>query len=256
MLLQSSAFLKPCRAFASSLTQRLVLLMKILAIDNDSERLSTLKSLEVEGHLVQTVEALSEVTEFLDRSFCQILMLGPDQLSGGSLKAFTEWRQTIDAPPWVVALGARKDVVVGIDHELSIPFDKADVMSLPGLSGVPTEPVPINYNRALEICDDDQDLFHEIAGIFLNDGPGRIETLKQGMQEKNWETVMESAHLMKGSALNLAANSFRLVTHNLEKAADAGNTALIPLWFEQVVYEFGRLEDHMRGLIGDSEEPQ
>ena len=71
--------------------------MKILVIDNDSERFSTLKSLELNGHLVQAVEALSEVTEFLDRSFCQMLVLGPEQISGDPLKTFSEWRQSLEA---------------------------------------------------------------------------------------------------------------------------------------------------------------
>ena len=67
---------------------------------------------------------------------------------------------------------------------------------------------------------------------------------------------METAHLMKGSALNLAADSFRVGTLNLERVADAGNAALIPLWFEQVIYEYGRLEAHMKDLIGGSRESQ
>jgi hypothetical protein len=37
--------------------------MKILVIDNDSERINTLKSLELNGHLVQVIATLSEVSE-------------------------------------------------------------------------------------------------------------------------------------------------------------------------------------------------
>lgn len=226
--------------------------MKILLIDNNGERLDTLKSLEFNGHLVQSVEALSKVTEFLDRSFCQILVLGPEQVSGDPLKTFTEWRQSLaeGTSPLVVALGAQQDKVAGIDHGFPMPFDQVDAVELSNLSGVPPEPVIIDYDAALEICDDEEELLHEIMGIFLKDGSGRIEKLTQGMEAKDWKTVMESAHLMKGSALNLSAESFRLATQTLERVANSGDTTLIPLWFEQVVYEYGRLESHLKGLVG------
>jgi len=69
--------------------------MKILVIDNDSERIGALKSLELNGHLVQAFETWSAVREFLDRSACQILVLGPEQISGDQLKTFSEWRQSL-----------------------------------------------------------------------------------------------------------------------------------------------------------------
>jgi HPt (histidine-containing phosphotransfer) domain-containing protein len=228
--------------------------MKILVIDNDSERISTLKSLKLNGHLVQGVETFSEVRGFLDRSVCQILVLGPEQISGDQLKTFLEWRQSLEegASPFVVALGPRQDALVGIDHYFPIPFDAIDVVELPGLRGVPPEPETFDYNGALEICDDDEDLFREITKIFIKDGPGRIEKLTRSMAEKDWTAVMEIAHLMKGSALNLVAESFRFVNHNLERAGKAGNTPLILFWFDQVIYEYGRLENHLKGLVGGS----
>jgi HPt (histidine-containing phosphotransfer) domain-containing protein len=70
------------------------------------------------------------------------------------------------------------------------------------------------------------------------------------MAAKDWKAVMESAHLIKGSALNLSAESFRLATQTLERVAKAGETVLISLWFEQVIYEYTRLENHLKGLVG------
>ena len=229
--------------------------MKILLIDNDSKRFSTLKSLEFNGHLVQAVESLSIVREFLDGSVCQILVLGPEQISGDPLQMFSEWRQSLaeKISPCVVALGPSQDAPAGIDHFLPIPFDEIDVVELPGLRGVPPEQEAIDYNEALEICDEEEDLLHQIMGIFLKDGPNRIEKLTRGMEAKDWKAVMETAHLMKGSALNLAAGSSSLANKNLEWAADAGNTPLILFWFNQVVYEYRRLEIHLKSLAGGSE---
>ncbi len=241
-------------SFPSPRTRYILPFMKILVIDNDSERINTLKSLELNGHLVQAVGTLSEVREFLDSSVCQVLVLGPEQISGDPLKAFSEWQQSLaeETSPWVVALGAKQDAAAGIDHFFPIPFDKIDVVELPGLRGIPPEPETIDYNAALGICDSDEELLREIAEILIKDGPRRIEKLTRGLEEKDWKAVEEAAHLMKGSALNLAAGSLRTATQNLEQAGAAGNTPLILFWFDQVVYEHGRLENRLRDLIGGS----
>jgi HPt (histidine-containing phosphotransfer) domain-containing protein len=230
--------------------------MKILVIDSDSERIKALKSLEFNGHLVQVIDTLSKVKEFLDQSVCQMLVLGPDQLSGDSLKTFSEWRQSLgeDSSPFVVALGPRQDVAAGIDHFFPIPFDTVDMIELLRLRGIPPEPEVLDYDAALKICDGDEDLFHEIVGIFIMDSPKRIKMLMWGMEQKDWHTVGEVAHLMKGSALNLSAESFSFANQNLERAGIIGSTSLIPFWFDQVVYEYNRLISHLKELVGGSKD--
>jgi HPt (histidine-containing phosphotransfer) domain-containing protein len=226
--------------------------MKILVIDSDSERINTLKSLELNGHLVQVVETLSEVREFLDQSVCQMLMLGMEQVSGEPLKTFSEWRQSLGetASPWVVALGSGQNGLTGIDYFFPIPFDSIDVVELPGLRGVPSEPEAIDHTAALEICDGDKDLLCEIAEIFITDSPKRVEKLTRGLEEKDWKAVREAAHLMKGSALNLAAGSFRIANQNLERAGIDENMPMIFFWFDQVIYEYNRLRNNLKGLVG------
>lgn len=232
--------------------------MKILVIDNDSERINSLKSLELNGHLVQVVESWSEVREFLDQSVCQMLVLGAEQVSGEQLKKFYEWRQSLGekSSPWVVALGPRQDALSGIDHFFPIPFDEIDVVALPGLRGIPPEPEVLDPTAALEICDGDEDLLHEIAGIFIEDSPRRIEKLALGLEAKDWKAVREAAHLMKGSALNLAAEPFHLANQSLERAGVAENTPLILFWSDQVIYEYSRLKNHLKGLVdGSADQP-
>ena len=229
--------------------------MKILVIDNDSERIGTLKSLELNGHLVQAFGTWSAVREFLDRSACQILVLGPEQISGDQLKTFSEWRQSLGekTSPWGVAMVSPSGPPAeasGIDHFLQMPIDEKTVSALPGLAAVPPEPDAIDYPAALEICDGDEDLLREIAKIYLTDGPQRMERLARAKDESHWKEVQEAAHLMKGSALNLSAASLRIATGHLERAGEAGNRAHILFWYEQVVYEFQRLEGRLRGGLG------
>jgi HPt (histidine-containing phosphotransfer) domain-containing protein len=225
--------------------------MKILVIDNDSERINILKSLELNGHLVQIVTGMSEVKGFLDQSVCQMLVLGTEQISGEPLKIFSEWWQSLGetASPWVVALGSGQNGLKGIDHFFPIPFDNIDAITLPGLRGVPSEPEAIDHTAALEICDGDKSLLCEIAEIFIADSPKRVEKLKLGLEKKDWKAVREVAHLMKGSALNLAAGSFRIANQNLERAGIDENTPLIFFWSDQVVYEYSRLRNNLKRLV-------
>jgi len=228
--------------------------MKILVIDNDSERINTLKSLEFNGHLVQTVAALSEVRELLDGLVCQVLVLGPEQIDRESLKKLSEWRLSLGekTPPVVVALGPRQDSATGIDHFFPIPFDAIDAVELLGLRGIPPEPEVIDHPAALKNCDDDEDLLREISEIFIKDSPNRIEKLTRGLEEKDWKSVREAAHLMKGSALNLAAGSFLFASQNLERSAKTGNALVNRFWSSQLVYEYWRLKSYLKGLIDGS----
>lgn len=226
--------------------------MKILVIDNDSERINTLKSLELNGHLVQVIATLSEVSEFLDQSVCQMLVLGPEQLSGEPLKMFSAWRESLGetASPWVVALGTRQNGLTSIDHYFPTPFDNIDVIELPGLRGVPSEPEAMDHTAAMEICDGDKDLLCEIAEIFITDSPKRVEKLTLGLEMKDCKAVREAAHLMKGSALNLAAGSFRVANQKLERAGIDENTPMIFFWSDQVVYEYNRLRNTLKNMVG------
>ena len=228
--------------------------MKILVIDNDSERIKNLKSLESNGHLVQAIETLSEARDFLDPSVCQMLVLGPEQISGDPLKQFSEWRHSLGdkVPPSVVVLGPKQNALSGIDHFFPLLSDAIDAVELLSLRGIPPESEIIDHNAALGICDGDEDLFREIVEIFIKDSPNRIEKLTRGLEAKDWEAVREVAHLMKGSALNLAAGPFRLTNQSLERAGRAGNTSLILFWFDQVIYEYSRLKDHLKSLVGGS----
>ncbi len=229
--------------------------MKILVIDTDSERVRFLKTLESAGHLVQTFGTGAEAGEWLDWADFQVLVLGPQQISGETVTAISKGRQSQAGKfsPLVVAMGSQPErpaQASGIDHFLPMPIDEKTVSALPGLAAVPPEPDAIDYPAALEICDGDEDLLREIANIYLKDGPQRMKRLTRAKDESHWKEVQEAAHLIKGSALNLSAAPLRIATGHLERAGEAGNRAHILFWYEQVVYEHHRLEGRLRGWLG------
>ena len=222
--------------------------MKILVIDNDSQRVSLLKSLEANGHLVQAFDTWTEAVELLDRAMVHILVLDPQTASSLEL---SEWRRVAgeNSVPLVVGMDTGPEAT---DHCLPLPLREKDVAALPGLTGVPAEPEPVDTPAALEICDNDEELLREIAGIFLGDSARRLDKLAKGLVDQNWQMVIEAAHLMKGSALNLAADPLRQVTKFLERAAEAGHPAETVFWSDQSLYEYYRLENFLKGFIEGS----
>ncbi len=234
--------------------------MKILVIDTDSSRIHSLKTLEAGGHLVQSFDSWSKAREFLDLASFPILVLGPEQTSVEAVTAVSKWRQSIQnkTAPLVVAMGSEPGVPgaeSGIDHFLPTPIGDIDVAVLPSLPSVPAEPEAIDHQAALEICDGDEDLFREIAGIFLREGPRRKDKMTRAFEGKDWKGVGEAAHLMKGSALNLAAGPLRLATKFLEQAAEAGRPQHILFWYPQVRYEYERLSRRLTSLLGGPADP-
>lgn len=230
--------------------------MKILVIDTDSSRIHSLKTLEAGGHLVQSFDSWSTAREFLDLASFPILVLGPEQ----DFQAISEWRQSLEekSSPLVVAIGPDPGVPgadTGIDHFLQTPVEDIDAAVLSSFPSIPPEPEAIDHQAALEICDGDEDLFREIAGIFLTEGPRRKDKMTRAFEGKDWKGVGEAAHLMKGSALNLAAGPLRLVTKFLEQAAEAGRPQHILFWYPQVRYEYERLSRRLTSLLGGPADP-
>ncbi len=224
--------------------------MKILVIDTDSARIHSLKALKSGGHLVQSFDSWSEARGLLDPVSFQILVLGPKQ----DFQAISEWRQSLEekSSPLVVAIGpdpGAHDSAAGIDHYLETPLDEQSLPALLNLPDVFPEAEAIDLNAAVEVCDGDEDLFREIAGIFLREGPRRRDKMTRAFEGKDWKGVGEAAHLMKGSALNLAAGPLRLATKFLEQAAETGDRPRILFGCEQVEYEHQRLERHLRGWL-------
>ncbi len=58
----------------------------------------------------------------------------------------------------------------------------------------------------LDLCDDrDPELLVDLIGMFLEDGPARIQSILDGLEKNDLEMVERAAHSLKGSAGNLGA---------------------------------------------------
>ena len=71
--------------------------------------------------------------------------------------------------------------------------------------------------------DEDDDPAAELAGLFLEDAPRRIEGMRAGIEGRDMENARVAAHSLKGSARNLGARALGNLSHEVEELIVAGS---------------------------------
>jgi HPt (histidine-containing phosphotransfer) domain-containing protein len=120
-------------------------------------------------------------------------------------------------------------------------------------SGTGSEgPLIVNLEKALERLDQDRSLFNEMAGFFLTDSPGLIETMHATLADHEQEEFARAAHTLKNLAATCggerAANAAAKVEQlGLAAAWDGIGPALAAL-----EAELETLSERLRGLAWES----
>ena len=81
---------------------------------------------------------------------------------------------------------------------------------------------PVDLAVALRWLGGDRRLLLELVGIFVDDGPKRLEALRAAMTSVNVQQLEHVAHSLKGSAAILGAERLRSAALALEDAAHDG----------------------------------
>lgn len=111
------------------------------------------------------------------------------------------------------------------------------------------DPQSIENLRALNPGDNDEFL-REIAGIFLEDTPQRIDELDQSALVADLPKFTRAAHSIKGSSANIGATSLRAAAEKLEHLARTEGLARVAPLVDQVKAEFARTQGALHTLIG------
>jgi len=75
---------------------------------------------------------------------------------------------------------------------------------------------PMDYARAVQEFEGDEDFLREVIQGFLDTVDGQLLVLEQALAVGNAETVAREAHAIKGGAANLTADSLAAAAHELE----------------------------------------
>lgn len=109
------------------------------------------------------------------------------------------------------------------------------------------EPV-LNKEAALELCDDDEELFLEIVQAYLEDALDHSKHLLYALEAGDAHQVEERAHALKGASSNICAGPTREAALLLERAGRSGDLSQAPQLYRVFKKEFNRLLEYLNSL--------
>ena len=87
---------------------------------------------------------------------------------------------------------------------------------------------PVDLSVALRWLGGDRRLLSELVGIFVDDGPKRLQAIRTAMTVSDMRQIEQVAHNLKGSAAILGATRLQTAALALEDAAHDGHTGNNP----------------------------
>jgi HPt (histidine-containing phosphotransfer) domain-containing protein len=87
----------------------------------------------------------------------------------------------------------------------------------------------------------DRRLLCELVGIFVDDGPKRIQAIRAALTASDVRQVEQVAHSLKGSASILGATRLQTAALALEDAAHDGHTENGPALVAQIARELDKV---------------
>jgi CheY-like chemotaxis protein len=115
----------------------------------------------------------------------------------------------------------------------------------------PERAAPMDYDRALDEYDGNQDFLMELVSGFLKKANQQVETIRQSLANGNTETVMKEAHAMKGGAGLLTAVAVSGVALELETIGKSGNLSVGAEVLTRLEHELQRLAEFISFVIGE-----
>ena len=82
---------------------------------------------------------------------------------------------------------------------------------------------PMNFEKAREEFDGDNEFLLEVMTGFINNVGNQIETIRRAIIDGNSDIVWQEAHSIKGGALNLTAEKLSHLASELERTGKSKN---------------------------------
>ena len=100
---------------------------------------------------------------------------------------------------------------------------------------------PVDLAVAMRWLGGDRRLLCELVGIFVDDGPKRIQAIRAALTASDVRQVEQVAHSLKGSASILGATRLQTAALALEDAAHDGHTENGPALVAQIARELDKV---------------
>ncbi len=102
------------------------------------------------------------------------------------------------------------------------------------------DPAALNELKAFQDEGDD-DIVAELIGIFLDDCPGRLESIRHGVENDDAAEIASAAHALKSSSAQLGALRMSAICQMLESDGKAGKTDNAAELSSELLDEFERV---------------
>lgn len=252
-----------------SLREKRKRLSVLLADDSPANRQLIIRLLELRGHsVVATENGVQALRAWKEGDFDVILMdMQMPRMDGIEATTAIRERETGDHHVAIVALtGNTSDSdrerceKAGMQAFLSKPFRAEELYKAieqvqagsTEISAAQTEennpPDAIDREAVLQQVGGSAELVAEIAGIFIRECPGLMESINDGLEAEDLDPVRRASHRLKGSLGMLAALPAHRAALILEHSADSGELdEALDAW-ENLRAEMQRLEPELAAL--------
>ncbi|WP_229413349.1 hybrid sensor histidine kinase/response regulator [Massilia violaceinigra] len=207
----------------------------VLAEDNPVNQRLALRLLEKMGHRVTVADNGLDALEHAlhggaDLVLMDVQMPGLDGMS--ATRAIRRWEAAHGGHVAVVAMTARamqgdreRCLEAGMDDYLSKPLDSARLREVLARFHGRRPGAVLDWRGALLRLDGDRELLHELAALFISDGPQLFDALDQALAAGDTGTAQRAAHSLRGVLVNFGARRAiactERITANLRDAAPA-----------------------------------
>jgi len=100
---------------------------------------------------------------------------------------------------------------------------------------------PVDLSVAMRWLGGDRLLLSELVGIFVDDGPKRLQAIRAALTSSDVRQIEQVAHSLKGSASILGATRLQTAALALEDAAHDGHTENGPALVAQIAGELEKV---------------
>jgi len=119
--------------------------------------------------------------------------------------------------PKPISMGTLKNELYRLFGHATPPAGTTEV------SMTASEDTPAGNRTAAIALMGDEEIFNEVAAMFVADMPRMLDELGQALAASDWPALTRSAHTLKGLFATFAAKAGETAARNLEACARAGN---------------------------------
>lgn len=108
---------------------------------------------------------------------------------------------------------------------------------------------PIDLEDVLERTGDDMEFLRELLLMYQDDFQGKCRELETAIDNKDFSTVRDIGHYIKGSSANLSLPRLKEAAYSIEKAGAEGHIEEARFAFRQLRDGFAGLERYLKEVL-------